>query len=141
MDFTLRSISFFISPVSLTLWVVTELQQQGQDLRGMSQSQIARVDMNLPAEIDVAETLAALQNARRIALNLGRSPVTLQGWQSALGAEQTLWATERRVLPARWELALRLIEQSVVPGSDQALPPDAQPLNDWIKAGGLALIR
>jgi hypothetical protein len=127
------------------LWIVVELLTEGEIKSATIGKPLFSLDSTLPVEQDIAESLAAIQNARRIGLLHCQGVVDFDPWQSQVTAEQLTWAEQRRVPSTRSSLGLELLFSPTVAALSN--PPDrlvdwvktqVEPLNDWIKRGGFS---
>jgi hypothetical protein len=79
-----------------------------------------------PFEADLAEMLAAIQNAARIGSNAAARPTTFFPWWRDLHDEQKHWASLRRQPPLLVNLGVSLMERAVL---DALCRTQAQPLH------------
>jgi L-alanine-DL-glutamate epimerase-like enolase superfamily enzyme len=138
MQFTLLAISLQVLPLhtrfpfqygiaSLSampqLYVCAELEIGHQRVQGIACEALPpkwfSKDPALPYEVDLAEMLASIQNARRIALDRARSPCSFFSWWQDLYAEQHSWASVRRVPGLLAQLGLSLIERALLSALSQ----------------------
>lgn len=87
-------------------------------------------------EQDLAEMLASIKNASRIAKHAAERPLSFFAWWRALYDEQSLWAKQREVAPLLANLGTSLIERAVLDGLCKAL---GQPLHAVVVSGALAI--
>jgi hypothetical protein len=148
MSVDLQSISFFIQPQvqgaerSYLLRVEAVTQQAGQLHTSCHTVALPLTSLHpgLPTEVALAETLASVQNARRIGLHAAAAgAASYEAWLQAVLAEQTLWAQTRGVSAALADFGIEVIRQAVQGSSAENTPSSSfEPLNDWIKRGGMS---
>lgn len=146
MALQLTSISFFIQVQALgtdrsyLLQTRAEGLLDGQPLASSCNTllPLGSFSPGLPREMDLAETLAAIQNARRIGLHAAQAGIDAALWLQALQEEQALWAKMKSVPPALAEFGIHTIRQAVLGRLQQGVEAGFMPLNDWIKSGGMS---
>ena len=148
MSMDLQSISFFIQPQrqgterSYLLRVEAVTQQAGQPHTSSHTVALplSRLLPGLPTELALAETLASVQNARRISLHAAAAGAeTYDAWLQSVQAEQTLWAQTRSVSSELADFGVELIRLAVQGSCAESLPSGSfEPLNEWIKHGGMS---
>jgi hypothetical protein len=89
-------------------------------------------DPDTPFESDLAEMLAVIQNASRIARNEGAVAKPYFKWWQALYAEQAGWARHRAVPALLANLGVSLMERAVLDGLCRAAE---MPLHQFLKSG------
>ncbi len=81
------------------LFVSVDMVVEGVAVRGLASEGLPpkwfTKNPDSPFELDLAEMLAVIQNASRIAENAAQVPVSFFGWWLALYEEQARWATLR----------------------------------------------
>jgi len=85
-------------------------------------------------ELDLAEMLAAIQNASRIAENAAQKPVSFFGWWRDVSDEQSRWATLREVPALLANLGVSLMERAVL---DALCKACQKPLHELLFNGGI----
>ena len=94
------------------------LEVDGREVRGITSEGLApkwftkHPDTSL--EQDLAEMLAVIQNAARIAENAAASPVDFFSWWRDLYDEQATWARVRNQPPLLANLGVSLMEKAVL---------------------------
>jgi L-alanine-DL-glutamate epimerase-like enolase superfamily enzyme len=135
MKFRLLDLQFHVLPMqtrfpfrygiaSLTalphLFVTAVLEVGGREVRGITSEGLApkwftkHPDTSL--EQDLAEMLAVIQNAARIAENAAAGPVDFFSWWRDLYDEQARWAGVRNQPPLLANLGVSLMEKAVLDG-------------------------
>ena len=87
-------------------------------------------------EQDLAEMLAVIQNASRIARHAAAKDITFFAWWRALYEEQAQWAKQRGVPSLLANLGTSLIERAVIDGLCKGL---GQPLHTLLQTDALAI--
>jgi L-alanine-DL-glutamate epimerase-like enolase superfamily enzyme len=87
-------------------------------------------------EVDLAEMIAVIQNASRIARLAAEKPTGFFAWWQNLYAEQTNWAQVKAVPPLLANLGVSLIERAVLDGLCKAL---GQPLHAVLQSDVLGI--
>lgn len=93
--------------------VVDDQEWTGQSADGLPPKWFTK-DPETPHEIDLAEMIAAIQNAGRIGLNAAERPRTFFEWWQDLTSEQTSWAGVREVPPLLAGFGTSLIERAIL---------------------------
>jgi hypothetical protein len=141
MTFTLEDIHFHVLPMqtrfpfkygiaSLTklphLFVSVDLVVGGRLVRGIASEGLApkwfTKNPDTSFEQDVAEMLAVIQNAARIAENAAQQPTSYFSWWRALYDEQSRWATLRSQPSLLANLGVSLMERAVLDALCKAKP-------------------
>jgi hypothetical protein len=135
MTFTLQDTHFHALPMqtrfpfkygiaSMTalphLFVSVNLVVNGQPVRGLASEGLPpkwfTKNPDTLFEQDLAEMLAVIQNASRIAENAAQQPTTYFTWWQELYDEQSRWATLRSQPPLLANLGVSLMERAVLDG-------------------------
>jgi hypothetical protein len=135
MTFTLRDIHFHVLPMqtrfpfqygiaSMTklphLFVTVEMVVAGRVIGGLASEGLPPKWFTKRAETsfeqDLAEMLAVIQNAARIAENAAQQPVGYFHWWRDLYDEQSRWAELREQPPLLANLGVSLMERAVLDG-------------------------
>lgn len=122
------------------LFVTVDLIVDGKPAQGLASEGLApkwftkHPDTSL--EQDWAEMLAVIQNASRIAENVGMRPVRYFEWWQDLYAEQSRWAKLREQPPLLANLGVSLMERAVLDGLCKA---SGQPLHRLMKSDALGI--
>lgn len=102
------------------LFVTVELSVDGQTVHGTASEGLApkwfTKDPTTYYEQDLAEMLAVIQNASRIAENASSRPILFFQWWQAMYEEQARWAGVKQVPPLLANLGVSLIERAVLDG-------------------------
>ncbi|MBX7209629.1 MAG: hypothetical protein K1X78_15035 [Verrucomicrobiaceae bacterium] len=133
MRFTISSIQFHVLPMqtrfpfkygiaSMTslphLFVTADLVVDGVAVSGLSSEGLPpkwfTKDPDTIFEADLAEMLAVIQNAARIAMNAAEKPVTFFELWRAVYVEQERWAGLKQLPPLLANLGVSLVEKSVL---------------------------
>ncbi len=122
------------------LFVNVTLAVNGQEVKGLASEGLPpkwfTKDPVSLFEADLAEMLAVIQNASRLALNAGRQPGSYFQWWQELYSEQKRWATMREVPPLLANLGVSLMERAVLDGLCKAV---GQSLHAIIKSNWLGI--
>lgn len=135
MQFQLHDIRFHVLPMrtrfpfkygiaSLTalphLFVTAELSVDGKPAVGLACEGLApkwfTKDPATPVELDLAEMLAVIQNASRVARLASAKPRSYFDWWQELYQEQARWASVKQVPPLLANLGVSLMERAVLDG-------------------------
>lgn len=135
MKFRLQDLQFHVLPMrtrfpfrygiaSLTslphLFVRAVLEVDGREVRGVTSEGLApkwfTKHADTTPEQDLAEMLAVIQNAARIAENAASGPVGFFSWWKDLYEEQASWARVRNQPPLLANLGVSLMEKAVLDG-------------------------
>jgi hypothetical protein len=135
MTFTLSDFHFHVLPMqtrfpfqygiaSLTalphLFLAVDLVVNGVPVRGLASDGLPpkwfTKNPDTPYELDLAEMLAVIQNACRIAENAAQAPVSFFAWWQSLYEEQSRWAALRGQPPLLANLGVSLMERAVLDG-------------------------
>jgi hypothetical protein len=155
MTFTLQDIRFHVLPMqtrfpfqygiaSMTalphLFVTAEMVVNGRQVEGLSSEGLPpkwfTKHPQTPFEQDLAEMLAVIQNAARIAENAAQQPTGFFGWWRDLYDEQSRWAELRSQPPLLANLGVSLMERAVLDGLCKAA---ATPLHGLLKSDSLGI--
>jgi hypothetical protein len=102
------------------LFVRVDLVVDGVAVQGLSSEGLPpkwfTKNPDTPFELDLAEMLAVIQNASRIAENAAQKPVSFFAWWQALHEEQARWATLRSQPALLANLGVSLMERAVLDG-------------------------
>jgi hypothetical protein len=102
------------------LFVRVDLMVDGVAVQGLSsEGLLPKGFKNQPdtsVELDLAEMLAVIQNASRIAENAAEKPVSFFAWWQALDEEQARWASLRSKPASLANLGVSLLERAVLDG-------------------------
>ena len=135
MTFTLQDTHFHVLPMqtrfpfkygiaSMTslphLFVSVDLLVDGRPIRGIASEGLPpkwfTKNLDTLFEQDLAEMLAVIQNASRIAENASQQPTHYFAWWRALYDEQARWAALRSQPPLLANLGVSLMERAVLDG-------------------------
>jgi hypothetical protein len=135
MTFTLQDTHFHVLPMqtrfpfkygiaSMTslphLFVSVDLLVDGRPIRGIASEGLPpkwfTKNLDTLFEQDLAEMLAVIQNASRIAENAAQRPTSYFAWWRALYDEQARWAVLRSQAPLLANLGVSLMERAVLDG-------------------------
>jgi L-alanine-DL-glutamate epimerase-like enolase superfamily enzyme len=155
MTFTIPDIHFHVLPMQTRfpfrygiasmiklphLFVTAEMVVDGRPVRGLASEGLApkwfTKHPETSCEQDVAEMLAVIQNAARIAENAAQQPVGYFGWWRDLYDEQSRWAGLREQPPLLANLGVSLMERAVLDGLCKAA---ATPLHRLLKSEALGI--
>ncbi|MCX6854346.1 MAG: hypothetical protein NTV80_05510, partial [Verrucomicrobia bacterium] len=122
------------------LFVSVDLVVDGVAVRGLSSEGLPpkwfTKNPDTPFELDLAEMLAVIQNASRIAENAAQTPVSFFAWWQALYEEQARWATLRSQPALLANLGVSLLERAVLDGLCRA---KQTPLQALLRSGELQI--
>jgi hypothetical protein len=122
------------------LFVSVDLVVDGVAVRGLSSEGLPpkwfTKNPETPFELDLAEMLAVIQNASRIAENAAQTPVSFFAWWQALYEEQARWATLRSQPALLANLGVSLLERAVLDGLCRA---KKTPLHRLLRSGNLQI--
>lgn len=155
MTFTIASFQFHVLPMRTRfpfkygiasmsalphLFVTANLVVDGKAVSGLASEGLPpkwfTKNPDTPFEIDLAEMLAVIQNASRIARLAAEKPTGFFGWWQNLYAEQKQWAEVKAQPPLLANLGVSLIERSVLDGLCKAL---GQPLHAVLRSEVLGI--
>lgn len=155
MTFTLLDTQFHVLPMqtrlpfqygiaSMTalphLFVSVDMAVDGAAVRGLASEGLPpkwfTKNPDTLFELDLAEMLAVIQNASRIAENAAQSPVTFFAWWQALYEEQARWATLRAQPSLLANLGVSLLERAVLDGLCKS---KNRPLHSFMRADVLQI--
>lgn len=122
------------------LFVSVELTVDGREIRGVASEGLPpkwfTKDPATLFEQDLAEMLAVIQNASRIAGNAAAAPIAYFPWWQALYEEQTHWAALKGVPPLLANLGVSLMERAVLDGICRAFE---KPFHQVVRSGALQI--
>ncbi len=122
------------------LFVSVSLVVNGQTCTGLASEGLPpkwfTKDPSTPFEQDLAEMLAVIQNASRIARHAAERATGFFTWWRALYDEQASWAQQRSVPSLLANLGVSLIERAVLDGLCKAL---GQPLHRLLASDALGI--
>lgn len=122
------------------LFVTAEMTVDGREIRGIASEGLPpkwfTKDPATLFEQDLAEMLAVIQNASRIAGNAAATPIAYFAWWQALYQEQTQWAALKGVPPLLANLGVSLMERAVLDGICRAL---GQSFHRVLQSGALQI--
>lgn len=102
------------------LFVTADLSVDGRPARGMASEGLPpkwfTKDPDSAFEVDLAEMLAVIQNASRLARLAAAQPVSFFRWWQELYQEQATWAGVRQVPSLLANLGVSLMERTVLDG-------------------------
>lgn len=155
MHFTISSIRFHVLPMrsrfpfkygiaSMTalphLFVTADMVIDGREATGLASDGLPpkwfTKDPATVFETDLAEILAVIQNAARIASNAAGKPSGFFKWWRDLYDEQSRWAELKQVPPLLANLGVSLIERAVLCGLCRAA---GLPLHRFLKSGAAGI--
>jgi L-alanine-DL-glutamate epimerase-like enolase superfamily enzyme len=155
MTFTLQETHFHVLPMharfpfkygiaSMTalphLFVTVNLTVAGQSVQGLASEGLPpkwfTKNPTTLFEQDLAEMLAVIQNASRIAHNAAQKPVSFFAWWKDLYDEQKRWASIKEVPSLLANLGVSLIERAVLDGLCKAA---GHPLHRLLASDFLAI--
>lgn len=155
MLFTLESFQFHVLPMhtrfpfkygiaSMTvvphLFVTANLVVNGKPVSGLASEGLPpkwfTKNPDTSFETDVAEMLAVIQNASRIARLAAEKPTGFFAWWQNLYTEQASWARVKETPPLLANFGVSLIERSVLDGLCKAL---GQPLHAVLRSDVLGI--
>jgi hypothetical protein len=155
MTFTIQDIRFYVLPMRTRfpfkygiasmsalphLFVSVFLKTDRGEVRGLASEGLPpkwfTKDPDTLFESDLAEMLAVIQNAARIARNEGASAKPYFKWWQGLYAEQSGWARHRQVPSLLANLGVSLIERAVLDGLCRAAE---MPLHQFLKSDHTAI--
>ncbi len=135
MQFQIHDIQFHVQPMRTRfpfkygiasmgalphLFVAVDMTVDGKAARGIASEGLPpkwfTKNPDTYFEQDLAEMLAVIQNASRIAENAAEKPVGFFPWWQALYEEQSRWAKVKQVPPLLANLGISLIERTVLDG-------------------------
>jgi L-alanine-DL-glutamate epimerase-like enolase superfamily enzyme len=100
------------------LFVTLEGEVDGRPALGMTSEGLPpkwfTKNPDTSSEADIAEMLAVIQNAVRLALLHGRQPATYYQFIQALTSEQRLWASRHEYPALLWRLGVSLVERALL---------------------------
>ena len=153
MTFTITRFQFHVLPMrtrfpfkygiaSMTalphVFVNVDLVVDGREVRGLSSEGLPpkwfTKDPHTPFEADLAEMIAVLQNASRIARLAAERETGFFVWWQALYEEQAQWAAVRAVPGLLANLGVSLVERAVLDGLCKA---QKMPLHATLASGAL----
>ena len=122
------------------LFVQVELAVDGRQARGLASEGLPpkwfTKDPGTLFEQDLAEMLAVIRNAARIACNAAEKPVAFFDWWQAVYQEQAGWAGHTETPPLLANLGTSLIERAVLDGLCKA---GGRPLHQLLADDALAI--
>jgi L-alanine-DL-glutamate epimerase-like enolase superfamily enzyme len=149
LSFTLTSVRFHVLPMRTRFpfkygiasmsalphpFVSVDLTVEGKPASGLASEGLPpkwfTKDPTTLFEQDLAEMLAAIQNAARIGRNAAQHPIAFFKWWKDLYDEQTSWAQHREVPPLLAHLGTSLIERAVL---DALCKAAGQPLHRLLR--------
>ncbi len=155
MTFTLESFQFHVLPMHTRfpfkygiasmnalphLFVTVNLVVDGKAVSGLASEGLPpkwfTKNPDTPFELDLAEMIAVIQNASRIARLAAEKPTGFFTWWQNLYAEQSNWAKVKEVPSLLANLGVSLIERSVLDGLCKAL---GQPLHAVLRSDVLGI--
>ncbi len=155
MTFSIESFQFHVLPMRTRfpfkygiasmsalphLFVTVVLQVNGKAVQGLASEGLPpkwfTKDPDTPFEVDLAEMIAVIQNASRIARLAAEKATGFFAWWQSLYAEQTQWAQVKSVPPLLANLGVSLIERAVLDGLCKAL---GQPLHAVLRSEVLGI--
>ena len=155
MTFTLESFHFHVLPMHTRfpfkygiasmnalphLFVTANLVVDGKAVSGLASEGLPpkwfTKNPDTPFELDLAEMIAVIQNASRIARLAAEKPTGFFTWWQNLYAEQSNWAKVKEVPSLLANLGVSLIERSVLDGLCKAL---GQPLHSVLRSDVLGI--
>ena len=155
MTFTIQDIRFHVLPMQTRfpfrygiasmvklphLFVTAAMVVDGRPVSGLASEGLApkwfTKHPETSCEQDVAEMLAVIQNAARIAENAAQQPVGYFQWWRGLYDEQARWAGLREQPPLLANLGVSLMERAVLDGLCKAA---ATPLHRLLKSEALGI--
>lgn len=135
MKFTLKDLRFHVLPMRTRfpfkygiasmsalphLFVLAEMEVDGRPALGLASEGLPpkwfTKNPDTPFELDLAEMLAVIQNAARIAENAAQRPIRFFEWWKDLYDEQSRWAGVREVPALLANLGVSLVERAVLDG-------------------------
>jgi len=155
MSFTIEHFQFHVLPMHTRfpfkygiasmsalphLFVSVNLQVNGKAVRGLASEGLPpkwfTKNPDTLFEVDLAEMIAVIQNASRIARLAAEKATGFFTWWQNLYAEQTNWAQVKAVPPLLANLGVSLIERAVLDGLCKAL---GQPLHVVLQSDVLGI--
>lgn len=155
ITFTLQDLRFHVLPMQTRfpfqygiasmialphLFVTAEMVVNGRHVEGLASEGLPpkwfTKDPGTLFEQDLAEMLAVIQNAARIAENAAQQPVGYFGWWRDLYDEQSRWAGLRSQPPLLANLGVSLMERAVLDGLCKAT---TTPLHGLLKSDALGI--
>lgn len=155
ITFTLQDLRFHVLPMqtrfqfqygiaSMTalphLFVTAEMVVNGRQVEGLASEGLPpkwfTKNPQTLFEQDLAEMLAVIQNAARIAENAAQQPVGYFGWWRDLYDEQSRWAGLRSQPPLLANLGVSLMERAVLDGLCKAT---TTPIHGLLKSDALGI--
>lgn len=155
MTFTIVSFQFHVLPMRTRfpfkygiasmsalphLFVTANLVVNGREVSGLASEGLPpkwfTKNPDTPFEIDLAEMLAVIQNASRIARLAAEKPTGFFAWWQNLYAEQKQWAEVKAQPALLANLGVSLIERAVLDGLCKAL---GQPLHAVLRSEVLGI--
>ncbi len=122
------------------LFVSVRLENEGREVAGVAAEGLPpkwfTKTPDTPFENDLAEMLAVIQNAARIASNAAAHPTAFFPWWRDLHDEQKRWASLRGLPPLLANLGVSLMERAVL---DALCRAHAQPLHALLVANAFDL--
>ncbi len=155
MTFTLESFHFHVLPMRTRfpfkygiasmsalphLFVTADLVVDGKAVSGLASEGLPpkwfTKNPDTPFEVDLAEMIAVIQNASRIARLAAEKATGFFDWWRNLYAEQTRWAEVKTVPPLLANLGVSLIERAVLDGLCKA---QGRPLHEVLRSDALGI--
>ena len=155
MTFTIESFQFHVLPMHTRfpfkygiasmnalphLFVTVNMQVGGKAVSGLASEGLPpkwfTKNPDTLFELDLAEMIAVIQNASRIARLAAEKPTGFFTWWQNLYEEQTNWAQMKTVPPLLANLGVSLIERAVLDGLCKAL---GQPLHVVLRSDVLGI--